>query len=222
MATRIKFCGMTRPDDAAYAVHLGVQEIGLVFAGGPRLVSTAQAREIIAELAPVTVTALFMNQAADHIYQVLNQVDLDQLQFHGQENAGFCDQFQLPWTKALAAGDQAAIEKVGLDKLIGRWRSVGQHGPVALVLDAHRHGERGGQGKVFDWQQVPAEPEVPIYLAGGLNVENVARAIREVRPYAVDVSSGIENSPGLKDHATMQRFVDEVRGADAEIDQQAG
>lgn len=213
MKTRIKFCGMTCAEDAAFAVALGVNEVGLVFAGGPRKVSIEQAQQILNGLPEVTVTGLFMNQPENFIRQVLSEVKLDQLQFHGQESAQFCDQFQMPWTKALAAG-----ENVDLADLINSWQSSGRYGPVAVVLDAHRSGERGGQGKIFDWERVPSQPSVPVYLAGGLNVDNVRYAVRQLKPYAVDVSSGIEDSPGRKNHATMQCFVNEVRTADAKID----
>ncbi len=216
--TRIKFCGMTRAADAAYAVSLGVDEIGLVFAGGPRLVTVEQAQVVIAELPPVTVTGLFMNQRAEHIQHVLNAVALDQLQFHGQESSGFCDQFRCPWIKAVAAGEKNIDQSIDLQQIIASWRSVGNHGPLAVVLDAHRAGQPGGRGKVFDWQQIPGRPAMPIYLAGGLNTDNVGQAIQQVRPYAIDVSSGIEDSPGHKNHDTMQRFVNEVRVADAKID----
>jgi len=216
---------MTQAATAAYAVSLGVDEIGLVFAGGPRQVTAAQAQTVIADLPPVTITGLFMNQSAQYIKQILATVNIDQLQFHGQETSAFCDQFERPWTKAIAAGDYTtgiSAQKIDLKTVIDDWQSAGNYGPVALVLDAHHSGERGGQGKVFDWQRIPAKPSVPIYLAGGLNADNVGQAVRQVKPYAVDVSSGIEDSPGHKNHVTMQRFVNEVRGADAEIDQQAG
>ncbi len=221
--TRIKFCGFTQAHDAVYAAQLGVDEIGLVFAGGPRHLDTTQAAEIAsavhaAQCPSVTLTGLFMQASADQVRAVLQAVPLDQLQFHGQEEAAFCAQFGRPWTKAIAAGEDQDIATE-----IRRWKSPEQgHQPVALVLDAHRSGQRGGQGRVFDWQRIPDNPALPIYLAGGLGADNVARAVLAVQPFAVDVSSGIEASPGIKNHATMQRFVNEVARADAKIDQQAG
>lgn len=219
--TRIKFCGFTQPDDAVAAVNLGVDEIGLVFAGGPRKMSSAQASQVLTAVRalqqPVTITGLFMNHSAQQVKAVLQDIELDQLQFHGQENAEYCAQFGLPWTKAIAAGDSESIS----EQIIA-WQSDTGLTPVALVLDAHRKGERGGQGKVFDWQRIPDQPALPIYLAGGLSVDNIADAVLTVKPYAVDVSSGIEDSPGIKNHATMQRFINEVKRADAEIDRQTG
>lgn len=216
--TRIKFCGFTRSADAVQAVSLGVDEIGLIFAGGPRNIQPAQAVDIItavraAQHQPVTVTGLFMDPDAEHVHQILRQVPLDQLQFHGQETAEFCAGFERPWTKAIPAGGDQDIETA-----IDAWTGPDGKQPRAVIVDAHQPGEPGGQGKVFDWRRIPAQPSLPIYLAGGLSVDNVGQAVVEVRPYAVDVSSGIEDSPGIKNHATMQRFINEVRRADAQID----
>lgn len=219
--TRIKFCGLTRPEDAVSAVKLGADEIGLVFAGGPRNISAAVANSIIDAVRtlkqPVTMTGLFMDQSTEQVNAILQDVELDQLQFHGQETADYCMQFGVRWTKAIAAGGAKEITEQ-----INAWQTGSRMEPVALVLDAHRKGERGGQGKVFDWHRIPAQPALPIYLAGGLNTGNIADAVLTVKPYAVDVSTGIEDSPGIKNHATMQRFISEVKRADAKIDRQTG
>ncbi len=220
-STRIKFCGLTRPEDAVSAVRLGADEIGLVFAGGPRNISATVANQIIDAVRAlkhsVTITGLFMDQPAQQVEAILQEVKLDQLQFHGQETAEYCSQFDIRWTKAVAAGGAEDIATQ-----ISAWHTGPEMGPVALVLDAHHKGERGGQGKVFDWQRIPVQPALPIYLAGGLNADNIAEAVLTVKPYAVDVSTGIEDTPGIKNHATMQRFISEVKRADAKINRQTG
>ena len=208
---RVKFCGITRPEDAATAAALGVDAIGLVFVpASKRAVGVARSREILAALPPlVSTVGLFMNAPVADVYAVFEAVPLDLLQFHGDESPEYCAQFGRPWIKALAMG-------AGLDALHEAQRYAGARG---LLLDAHRAGELGGSGEVFDWAAVPASLAPRILLAGGLNEDNVARAIELVRPYAVDVSSGIESVPGSKCPARMQKFMSEVMSASREFGQ---
>lgn len=213
--TRIKFCGLTRLEDVQLAVRLGIDEIGLVFAGGPRCITAAQARPLIDYVYSQTadrplITLLFMDQATGVIAPLIEQLRPDQLQFHGQESTAFCDQFTIPWTKAIAAGDND-----NLGSTIERWhQNAGRYGPLAVILDAHVKGSPGGQGHTFDWQRIPKCRALPIYIAGGLHPDNVGAAVSHYRPYAVDVSSGIEDAPGIKNHAKMRAFVAEVKHAE--------
>ena len=204
-----------RQQDIEEALNLGIDELGFVFAGGPRNLSLDTAKNLITfirekKTVKVKITLLFMDQSQEYIKPIIKELQPDQLQFHGQETAKFCDQFGLPWTKAIAAGDS-----INLADTINHWaKSTMTHGPVAVILDAHRQGEAGGQGEKFDWQRIPQRPNLPIYIAGGLSPDNVAEAIQHYRPYAVDVSSGIEDSPGIKNHVKMRTFVAEVKHAE--------
>lgn len=216
--TRIKICGITRPEDAGAVAAAGADAIGLVFTPkSKRWISIDQARAICAQLPPfVARVALFMDQSAAEIAQVLQQIHIDLLQFHGQESAAFCASFQRPFIKALAMGgsDPAQLaQPEAWQRLWSPWT-----GPAipcqGLLLDAHQPGESGGQGQVFDWQLWPRSAPLPLILAGGLGPANVAAAVRATRPYAVDVSSGVESAPGIKDHALIYSFVEEVRRGD--------
>jgi phosphoribosylanthranilate isomerase len=198
--TRIKICGITRPEDARAAAELGVDAIGLVLTEqSKRYVNVDQALEICRALPPfVSRVGLFMDQDAGLIHDILTQIPLDCLQFHGRETARFCRQFNRPWIKALAmAGHQppdfAAFETAD-----------------ALLLDSHVHGQPGGTGVPFEWGGFDP-PDRPWILAGGLNPENVALACRQLQPHAVDVSSGVEEQPGIKDHQRMKAFIKAVR-----------
>ena len=206
--TRVKFCGITRAEDARTAIALGVDAIGLVFVpGSKRCVDLAQAREVITAVSPlVSVIGLFMDAAAADVAAVLDALPLDALQFHGRESVEFCRQFKRAYVKALAMGD-------GVDVAHAASRYAGARG---VLLDAHRTGEQGGSGLSFDWSLIPPALADRIILAGGLTPENVAAAITEVRPYAVDVSSGIESAPGIKCPRRMQLFMNEVDRASAE------
>ena len=202
--TRIKFCGMTRPADADAAVRLGVDAIGLVLApASQRFIRLEEAAIIRRRLPPfVQAVALFRNAVADEVKRALDELQPDLLQFHGDESPSFCASFGRPYLRAVPM-------KHGADLADWERRFAGA---AALLLDAHGAGEQGGQGRAFDWSTIRSSR--PYVLAGGLTAENVAQAVRQVRPYAVDVSSGIERSPGLKDEAKMQRFIEEVRNAD--------
>jgi len=204
--TRIKFCGITRPQDARLAIDLGVDAIGLVFTRrSQRFLGISQAREIRRMLPPfTTAVALFMDDAPGWIEDVIAGVQPDLLQFHGAETASFAASFSRPYVKAVPmASVDDAVAYVALH-------------PAAsgFLLDGHALGALGGAGEPFDWKRAPRLGK-PTLLAGGLDADNVAQAIALVRPYAVDVSSGIETSPGVKDAARMRRFVQAVRAADA-------
>jgi len=206
--TRIKCCGMTRVGDALLAARLGADAIGLVFtARSKRQVTLAQAREIVAALPPFVATvALFMDDDADRVRQVIDEVQPSLLQFHGGETDGWCMQFGRPFLKAIAMGEGAAA--------LPRLREYPQ--AAALLLDGHGFGEAGGSGKAFDWSMLPHELAQPVILAGGLHSGNVADAVRLLRPWAVDVASGVESSPGIKDPDKLAAFIRAVRAADVE------
>jgi len=205
MRTRIKFCGITRMQDAHAAAALGVDAIGLVLTRkSPRFVEIAQAREIRRSLPPfVSAVALFMDDEPAWIAQAIDAIAPEMLQFHGMESAADCGRYGRRYLKAVPMGDGADVHDV-----------VAAH-PAAtgFLLDGHAAGEQGGRGKSFDWSRAPLNLQRPVLLAGGLTCDNVGPAIRAVRPYAVDVSSGIESAPGVKDLDKMRRFVEEVQRA---------
>ncbi len=207
--TRVKICGISRAEDAIKASELGVDALGLVFYDkSPRNVSTALAQSICVQLpAFVSTVGLFLNPDKVLVRQVLAEVDLDLLQFHGTESAAFCASFGKPYIKALGVGDGADKIEALLEQYAGA-RSV--------LLDSHRKGEAGGTGKSFDWASIPVDLRRKIILAGGLNVDNVAQAIQRVRPCAVDLSSGVESSPGVKDNDLMSRLMQQIRQLDCE------
>ena len=205
--TRIKFCGMTRADDIALAAELGVDAIGLIFAAASkRRVDVAKARELRAGAGPfVHVVALFMDTPVAEVRDIVSMVKPTLLQFHGAENAEDCERHGLPYLKAVPMGSRADLREC-----------VAQHPRAAgFVLDGHAQGAAGGSGERFDWTRVPHGFDRPLLLAGGLSPNNVFEAIRIARPHAVDVASGIEAAPGLKDAQHMRRFVSDVRRADA-------
>lgn len=204
---RIKCCGMTRAEDAVLAAELGADAIGLIFtARSRRKVDIGQARAIARALPPmVTTVALFMDEDAVFVDEVIAAVQPALLQFHGTERDDWCAQFGRPYLKAIAMGD-------GSDAL-PRLRAY--PGAAGLVLDGHGLGEAGGSGKAFDWSLMPRDLAQPLILAGGLHPGNVAQAIRVARPWGVDVSSGIESAPGIKDPAQLEAFIAAARAADA-------
>ena len=199
--TRIKFCGMTRQEDIELASSLGVDAIGLVFCPtSPRYVDVQHACTLSSYCgAFITRVGLFMNQDAGTIKSILQKVPLDLLQFHGTENEEVCRSFGMPYIKSIAMGSREALPK-----------SLGYESAKALLLDSNELGQPGGSGKRFDWDALP-ELSHPIILAGGLNQYNVSEAISKIQPYAVDVSSGIEKSKGIKDEAKMNEFVKSVQ-----------
>jgi phosphoribosylanthranilate isomerase len=207
--TRIKICGITRVEDALAAAHSGANAIGLVFyERSPRHVSIAQARQLAEALPPfVSAVGLFVNTEAAFVHAVLASVPLDILQFHGDEPAEFCAQFAKPYLKAIRV-------KAGVDLLQCAARF---HTAKGLLLDAHVEGIAGGTGATFDWALIPKQLPLPVILSGGLNVGNVAAAIKQVRPYAVDVSSGVEASKGIKDAGKIAAFINEVKNIDLQL-----
>lgn len=203
--TRIKFCGITRDKDAQAAVALGVDALGFVLVpASPRYVAADKAAAIRRRLPPfVSTVALFKDADAGSVQDAIDSLRPDLLQFHGEEPADYCESFGLPYLKAVAMG-----EKQSLAALARRYK-----GASGLLLDSHAKGGMGGRGEAFDWSRVTAV-KVPLVLAGGLNPVNVGGAVRRLRPYGVDVSSGIETKPGLKDHDKMRAFVEAVQRAD--------
>lgn len=210
--TRVKICGLTRRDDALAAVSLGADALGLVFyAASPRAVSIVQAQEVIRELpSHVTVVALFVNAAESEIHAALDKVPIDLLQFHGDETPQDCSRYGVPYIKAVRMREDVnlfEIERV-YDSASG------------LLLDSYQCGVAGGTGVAFDWARVPQSVTKsltkPIILAGGLTPDNVAEAIRQVRPYAVDVSGGVESAKGIKDAAKMAAFIQGVNNVNSD------
>ncbi|WP_312724838.1 phosphoribosylanthranilate isomerase [Stutzerimonas kunmingensis] len=202
---RSKICGITRVDDALTAAKAGADAIGLVFyAKSPRAVDVRQAREIIAALPPfVTTVGLFVNASRCEINEILDAVPLDMLQFHGDETPAQCEGFHRPWFKALRVGNGEDIEAQ-----VARYANAS-----GILLDTFVAGVPGGTGERFDWSLIPAALAKPLILAGGLTAENVQQAIAQVRPYAVDVSGGVEASKGVKDASKVMAFVGRVRSA---------
>lgn len=205
--TRVKICGLTRPGDAATALALGADALGMVFyLRSPRGVDIPRAQEITAGLSPfVTVVGLFVDAPPEAVRAVLQAVRIDLLQFHGDEAPEYCAGFDRPYIKALRMREGLDLRQAMRD-----YRQA-----LGLLLDSHRPGVAGGSGETFDWGRVPPDPPLPVILAGGLNPDNVGEAIRRVRPYAVDVSSGVESAPGIKDPDRLARFFEAVRRADA-------
>ena len=206
--TRVKFCGLTRAGDVRLACELGVDALGFVLAArSPRRLSAAELPGLRAAVSPlVDVVALFMDPHASEVLDAIRRLRPTLLQFHGNEEDSFCRSFGLPFLKSLpmANGPEEAMA------LSRRYPSA-----LAFLLDGHAPGEAGGTGRSFDWASAPRASR-PLFLAGGLHPGNVADAIRTVRPYAVDVSSGIESSPGRKDGERMRQFLEEVRRVDSE------
>jgi phosphoribosylanthranilate isomerase len=204
MRTRTKICGITRIEDALTAVEQGADAIGLVFyAPSPRCVSVAQAALISAALPPfVSVVALFVNPRQQEVNDVLSHVQIDLLQFHGDEPESECTQYGLPYLKAIRVKPDTNLIQYAQDYVRAK----------ALLLDAYSETAVGGTGLVFDWNLIPNNLPKPIILAGGLTPENVKQAIQHVQPFAVDVSGGVEQSKGIKDAAKMAAFMAAING----------
>src|SRR5882672_3979600 len=206
MATTVKICGITRVEDALAAAHAGAHAIGLIFyAGSPRQVPHDVARRVVEALPPfVTPVALFVDARSIDVERVIGEVKPQLLQFHGDENPEFCERFGLPYIKA-------AKVRRGVDLIQYARRYTTAKG---LLLDTFVDGSHGGTGATFDWALIPDQFPLPLILAGGLHPDNVADAIRRVRPWAVDVSSGVEAAKGIKDAAKIAAFIRGVRNAD--------
>jgi phosphoribosylanthranilate isomerase len=207
--TRIKICGITREQDLAAAVAAGADALGFVFyATSPRHVTPERAAQLMARLpAFITRVGLFVNASPQFVREAMAQAPLDLLQFHGDEDAAYCAQFGKSWIKA-------ARVKPGLDLLEYASAFAKTRGVSGLLLDAHVEGYGGG-GKTFDWSLIPRSLPLPVILSGGLDPGNVAEAVRTVRPWAVDVSSGVEAARGIKDVQKITEFIAGVREADA-------
>lgn len=199
MRTRVKICGITRPEDGLAAARHGADAIGLMFyPPSPRAVDLDTARAIVEVLPPfVSVVAVFVDAAPAQIEQVLGAIPVDLLQFHGSESPAQCAAPGRPYIKAVAM-------RVDLDLAEAAEQYAGARG---LLVDTHRPGVYGGTGEVFDWGRIPPALGKPIVLAGGLDPDNVAQAVRRVRPYGVDVSSGVEREKGIKDEDRIAAFM---------------
>ncbi len=204
--TRIKICGLKTVEDALTVARAGADSLGLVFhPASPRCIDLEQALAIRAALpAFVGVTALFMDEPEQRVAEVVERLAPDLLQFHGSEPPGFCTAWDRPYIKAVPMGDAPDLA------------AFADRHPRArgFLLDSHSAGRQGGSGDTFDWSRIPSDFSRPLILAGGLNPQNVARAISQVRPWAVDVSSGVEREKGVKDAALIQQFCQEVFRAD--------
>jgi phosphoribosylanthranilate isomerase len=206
MATAVKICGITRPEDALAAARAGAHAIGLVFyAKSPRHVTPARAAEIIRVLPPfITTVALFVDAQAEEVRSTLAAAPFGLLQFHGSETPEFCRQFKRPYVKAVRMVPGVDLLQYARD----------YHDARALLLDNYIEGLHGGSGVAFDWSLIPRGLPLPVILSGGLTPENVMDAVRRVRPIAVDVSSGVESAKGIKDAARITAFIKGVRNAD--------
>jgi len=200
---RIKICGLTRVEDVKAVVAAGVDAIGFVFTASPRRISAQQAVQLSRHIPEgILRVGLFLNQPQSEVAEVLNEVALDVLQFHGSESEHECLAFGVPYLKAVAMMDEQSAGQAEAD----------YPAAMGLLLDSHTVDKPGGSGKVFDWT-ISRPRGKHIWLAGGLNADNVGLAIRTVKPYAVDVSSGVEASPGIKDAAKIVAFVLAVKEA---------
>ena len=206
--TRVKICGITRQEDALAAIAAGADALGLVFfAKSPRAVTPAQAAAIVQGLPPfVTIVGLFVDASAQWLDEVLAQVPLDLIQFHGNESPEQCAASGKPFIKAIRVSDST-------DVALEAQRYAAGSG---ILVDAWHPTLMGGTGESFDWSRIPASLDLPVILAGGLNAGNVATAVSTVRPYAVDVSGGVESAKGIKSHQEMVSFVAAVNSVTAD------
>ena len=201
--TKVKICGITNTLDAQRVCDSGADAMGLVFyPPSPRYIQIKEARAIVENLPPfMTSVALFVNAEREEIEKVLHEVDIDLIQFHGDESAEFCRSFSRPYIKAIRMKE--GLDLYAIEKEYATAR--------ALLLDTYKKGIPGGTGESFNWQQVPHDLTKPIILAGGLDADNIAQAIKQVRPYAVDVSGGVEASKGQKDQHKIIAFMKNVK-----------
>lgn len=205
LRTRVKICGVTRAEDALEAARCGADAIGLVFyPASPRYVTVQQAQQVVAALPPfISVVALFVNATQAEIEAIISQVRIDIVQFHGDETAAECERIKLPYFKAIRVKPDTNLLQYEVDFSSAK----------ALLLDTYSESAYGGTGHVFDWDLIPKNMEKPVILAGGLTAENVGLAIEKVRPYAVDISGGVELSKGVKDAKKIAAFMQAVRVA---------
>jgi phosphoribosylanthranilate isomerase len=208
--TAVKICGITRSEDALLAVREGAQAIGLVFyKPSPRYIDPDAAAAIVRALPPfVTPVGLFVNAHEDEVREIASRAHIQLLQFHGDESPEFCERFGLPYMKAVRV-------RPGVD-LLQYARDF--HSARALLLDAYQEGLHGGTGATFDWALIPPSLPLPVVLSGGLNPDNVRDAVRAVKPWAVDVSSGVEATKGIKNALMIAAFISGVRDVDQSRD----
>ncbi|HEC59042.1 hypothetical protein LCGC14_0542090 [marine sediment metagenome] len=201
MRTRVKICGITRRQDAEFAVEMGADALGLVFyPRSPRAVTIAQAKQIVSGLPPfISIVALFVDEQADEVRACIAAIPTLILQFHGDESAEYCEQFGRPYLKAVRMQVDTDLSKTVLQ----------YDSAAAILLDSYQPGIPGGTGQVFDWSLIKMINK-PLILAGGLDMANVASAIKQVQPYAVDVSGGVEQAKGIKDKQKITAFMQEV------------
>jgi len=206
MRTRLKICGFTQVDDALMAANLGVDAIGLVFyPPSPRCVNIEQAIKIVKSLpAFVTIVGLFVDETEARIKEVLAQISIDCLQFHGNEAAADCRLYNKPYIKAVSMRAGLDIENL----------ATHYHDAAAILLDAYHPDMKGGSGHCFDWDLIPSDYPLPIILAGGLQVDNARQAIKTVHPYALDVSTGVEQQKGIKDADKMTALIQAINEGD--------
>lgn len=210
--TRVKFCGMTRAGDVRLASELGVDAVGFVFShDSPRRVRPEEARLMRNALAPlVDAVALFRDNTAEEVREAVRQVRPTLLQFHGDEDDAFCRGFGVPWIKAVPMGNGDPGSATALQL---RYPAA-----AGFLFDSHVFGGAGGSGRTFDWSRLPKTLNKPVILAGGLTADNIFDAILATLPWGVDISSGIEVAPGIKDGERMRHFVEEVRRADCHVE----
>jgi phosphoribosylanthranilate isomerase len=206
---QVKICGITNSEDARAAVDAGADAIGLIFyQGSKRCIDERLAAEIVSLLPPYTsINALFVNPTEAEVRKVLSTVDVSQIQFHGEEPPAFCEDFGRPYVKSIPVVDTTRMRALVADHTNAR----------AYLFDTHVPGEHGGTGKTFDWTKMPEKNIGHRILAGGLDTENVAKAIRIAGPDAVDVSSGVESQPGIKNHETLKRFIAAAKQAGKDL-----
>lgn len=205
LRTRVKICGITKTEDALAAVNYGADALGFVFYDkSPRFLDIKSAVDIFNKIPPfINKVALFVNANTDYINAALDELSIDILQFHGDEDEAFCSSFHKPYLKAIRMRDTTNLNQV-----------VDMYGSASgLLLDAFDSSQYGGTGQTFNWDLVPKQCDLPIVLAGGLNVHNVYDAITNTDSYAVDISSGVEKSKGVKDHQLIKQFMHEVKRA---------
>jgi len=201
MRTRVKICGITRRQDAEFAIEMGADALGLVFyPPSPRAVTIAQAQQVALGLPPfVSIVALFVDAEVEEVKACLNALPIALLQFHGEETSEYCEQFKHPYMKAIRMRDD-----IDLITEAERYKSA-----AAILLDSYQPGIPGGTGQTFDWSLIK-KIEKPLILAGGLDAKNVAMAIEQISPYGVDVSGGVELAKGIKDKQKICDFMQEV------------
>ena len=202
--TRVKMCGMTRTEDISYAIDLGVDAIGLIFySKSPRSVTIKQAEQLLKNLPPfMDAVAVLVNPEPDFVRELSSSLPLQLLQFHGDETPVFCEQFNTPFIKAIYPHTREQIQQE-----MNAYKNA-----RALLLDTPSDTLRGGTGQTFDWELISPNSTKPYILAGGLNEFNILDALNKSRPYAIDVCSGVEDAPGIKNHLKMSQFIKVIWG----------